>query len=468
MSETIVVGGGLVGSLLSMFLSRRGHRVAVYDRMPDIRKSSPNSGRSINLTLCERGLKVLDCIGVGDAVRTLAVPVYGRLIHDVRGGLTFQPYGNRREAIYSIARADLNRVLLDYAEREFGIGFHFDERCRAVDLDSPSIETEHTATGRIATRKVERIFASDGAYSAVRMHMQKKIRLNLSQQYWEQGYKELSAPNGARGGWMDEKNVIHIWPRGSYMLIGFPNVDGSFTCSLHLPFEGPLSFDSIRDERALLDFFEAAFPDALAYMPRLTGEFFTHPVNTMVTIKCSPWSYRGKVSLIGDAAHSIFPSYGQGANAGFEDCAVLDECIGRHGDDWATLLREFEERRRPNTNAIADLCVEHFVELRDLVGTPDFLLRKEVERKLNEAYPEKYKDLYSMITFTCMPYTEALRIDREQRAIVERVMSVEGVGLKLGSFEVERLIDSLMAAVSAAPTDPSRSPTKVLSESAAS
>lgn len=446
MSETIVVGAGLVGSLLSMFLAKRGHRVDVYDRQPDIRKSRRNSGRSINLTLCDRGLKVLDGVGVGDGVRAMAVPVYGRLIHDLHGGLTFQPYGNHREAIHSISRADLNRVLLDYAEREFGIGFHFDERCRAVDLDAPSIETEHTETGRVACRRAERLFASDGAYSAVRMHMQKKIRLNLSQQYWEQGYKELRAPHGAGGGWTEEKNVIHIWPRGSYMLIGFPNLDGSFTCSLHLPFEGPLSFDSIRDERALRDFFENAFPDAVAHLPRLTEEFFGHPVNTMVTIKCSPWSYRGKVSLIGDAAHSIFPSYGQGANAGFEDCAVLDDCMARHGDDWPALLREFEERRRPNTNAIADLCVEHFVELRDLVGTPDFLLRKEVERKLNEAYPEKYKDLYSMITFTCMPYTEALRIDREQREVVERIMSVEGVGLKLGSFEVERLIDGLMAA----------------------
>jgi kynurenine 3-monooxygenase len=451
MSETIVVGAGLVGSLLSMFLSKRGHRVEVYDRMPDIRKGSANSGRSINLTLCERGLRVLDAVGVGDDVRALAVPVYGRLMHDVRGGLTFQPYGNRREAIYSIARADLNRVLLDYAEREFGIAFHFDERCRAVDLDAPSVETEHAATGRVAVRRAERIFASDGAYSAVRMHMQKKIRLNLSQQYWEQGYKELSAPRASGGGWADEKNVIHIWPRGSYMLIGFPNVDGSFTCSLHLPFEGPLSFESITGERALLDFFGAAFPDAVAHIPRLAEEFFTHPVNAMVTIKCSPWSHRGKVSLIGDAAHSIFPSYGQGANAGFEDCAVLDECMARHGDDWAALMRDFEERRRPNTNAIADLCVEHFVELRDLVGTPDFLLRKEVERRLNEAYPEKYKDLYSMITFTCMPYTEALRIDREQRAIVERIMSVEGVGPKLGGSEVDRLMDGLMAAVEAAP-----------------
>lgn len=446
MPETIVVGAGLVGSLLSMVLAKRGHRVEVYDRMPDIRKSDRNSGRSINLTLCDRGLRVLDAFGVGGDVRARAVPVYGRLIHDVHGGLTFQPYGNRREAIHSIARADLNRVLLDYAEGEFGVGFHFEERCRAVDLDAPSIETEHAATGRVAVRRAERVFASDGAYSAVRMHMQKKTRLNLSQQYWEQGYKELSAPADARGGWMEEKNVIHIWPRGSYMLIAFPNVDGSFTCSLHLPFEGPLSFDSLRDERALLDFFEGAFPDAPAYMPRLVGEFFTHPVNPMVTIKCSPWSYRGRVSLIGDAAHSIFPSYGQGANAGFEDCAAVDDCMARHGDDWPAIMREFEERRRPNTNAIADLCVEHFVELRDLVGTPDFLLRKEVERKLNEAYPDKYKDLYSMITFTCMPYTEALRIDREQRAIVERIMSAEGAGLDPGGFGVERLIDDLMAA----------------------
>lgn len=446
MRKIIVVGAGLVGSLLSVFLAKKGYHVDAYDRMPDARQTEVSSGRSINLTLCDRGLRVLDEVGVGAAVRAASVPVYGRLIHDLEGRLTFQPYGNYREAIYSIARSELNKILLDHAERRFGVSFHFGERCRRVDLDAAAIETENVRSGVVTRHTAQRVFGTDGAYSAVRLQMQKKLRLNFSQQYWEQGYRELGVPPEATGGWAAEKNVIHIWPRGSYMLIGFPNLNGSFTCSLHLPFEGPLSFASIKTVDELRGFFAHSFPDAVAYLPALSDEFFTHPANPMITIKCSPWSYRGKVALVGDAAHSIFPSYGQGANAGFEDCAALADCMAQYGDDWETLLREFEARRRPNTDAIADLCVEHFIELRDLVGTPDFILRKEIERRLNQAHPTRYKDLYSMITFTCMPYTEALRRNLRQRAIVDQIMAVEDVGRKLDSAEVGDLIDGLLAA----------------------
>lgn len=446
MAEIIVVGAGLVGSLLSMHLAGKGHRVEVFDRQPDMRRAGSASGRSINLTLCDRGLRVLDGIGAGDAVRAASVPVYGRLIHDAKDELTFQPYGNNHEAIHSIARSDLNKILLDYAERRFDIKFNFNEKCLDVDLNAPSVKTENLLTGDVSTHRAARVFGSDGAFSAVRLQMQRKLRFNFSQQYWEQAYKELRVPPDAGGTWTAEKNVIHIWPRGNYMLIGFPNLDGSFTCSLHIPFEGPLSFASIKTEEDLLGFFTDSFPDVVPHMPDLVNDYFTHPANSMITVKCSPWSYQGKVALIGDAAHSIFPSYGQGANAGFEDCATLADCMEQYGDDWEALLAEFERRRRPNTNAIADLCVEHFIELRDLVGTPDFLLRKEIERKINQAYPEKYKDLYSMITFTCMPYTEALRVDREQRTMVDQLMGLEGIERKLESTEVNRAIDGLMAA----------------------
>lgn len=445
MPRTIVIGAGLVGSLLAIFLAKKGHRVEVFERMADPRRVSLTSGRSINLTLCDRGLKVLDGVGVGAAVRAAAVPVYGRLIHDVKGEAVFQPYGNNREAIHSISRGDLNRALLDFASANFDIDFHFEEKCLDIDLEGATVEMRHARTGAVARHRAERVFGADGAYSVVRLQMQKKTRLNLSQQYWDQGYKELSVQAGA-GGWAAEKNVIHIWPRGHYMLIGFPNLDGSITCSLHVPFEGPLCFASLATEEALLRFFGESFPDVVPLMPNLVEDFFTHPANPMVTIKCAPWSYRGKVALIGDAAHSIYPSYGQGANAGFEDCAVLSECMERYGDDWGALLREFERERKPNTDAIADLCVEHFVELRDLVGDRQFLLRKELERRLNRACPDKYRDLYSMITFTTMPYTEALRVDREQRALVDRIMGLEDIEQKLHSDEIDRLIAGWMAA----------------------
>ena len=445
MSTIIVIGAGLVGSVLSMFLAKKGYQVEVFERGSDPRKNGNNLGRSINLTLCERGLKVLDRVGVGEAVRALAVPVYGRLIHDVEGKLTFQPYGNHSEAIYSIERNDLNRVLLDFAESHFPIDFSFQRKCLDVDLTVPAVELKNQISGETTCHRAERIFGADGAYSAVRMQMQKKTRLNFSQQYWSQGYKELQVPASLNKKWTSEKNVIHIWPRGNYMLLGFPNLDGSFTCSLHLPFEGPISFDSIRAEEDLRRLFNDSFPDAVSLIPRLVDDFFAHSANSMITIKCAPWSYHDKVALIGDSAHSIFPSYGQGANAGFEDCGTLYDCMEKYGENWHRVLREFERQRHPNTDAIADLCIEHFHELRDHVGTPKFLLRKKIERRINEAYPERYLDLYSMISFTQMPYTEALRMDCEQRAIVEQIMSVKEVEKKLNSVEVNQLISTLMA-----------------------
>lgn len=444
MTTTIVIGAGLVGSLLSMFLAKKGYQVEVFDRAADPRKNNRNSGRSINLTLCERGLKVLDRVGVGKSIRALAVPVYGRLIHDIESKLTFQPYGNNREALYSIERNQLNKVLLDFAERHFPINFSFQQKCLDVDFTVPAVELKNQSSGETTRHRAERIFGADGAYSAVRLQMQKKTRLNFSQQYSSQGYKELQAPPSVKK-WTAEKTVIHIWPRGNYMLIGFPNLDGSFTCSLHLPFEGPLSFESIKTADDLLRLFNDSFPDAVSFIPRLVDDFFTHTANTMITIKCTPWSYQDKVALIGDAAHSIFPSYGQGANAGFEDCGTLYDCMEKHGDDWHAVLNEFENQRHANTDAIAELCIQHFRELRDHVGTPGFLLKKEIERKINKAYPQKYLDLYSMISFTQMPYTEALRVDSEQRAIVEQIMSVKEVEKKLNSVEVDNLISTLMA-----------------------
>jgi kynurenine 3-monooxygenase len=442
----VVIGSGLVGTVLATFLARQGHEVQVYDRVADPRAADLSSGRSINLTLCDRGFAVLDSIGVGNAVREVAVPVMGRLIHDIKGDLTFQPYGNKGEAIHSIARTDLNKVLLDFASRNYEIGFAFNQKCRDIDFATPSIQLENIRSGRHTSDTGKVIFGCDGAYSVVRSKMQRKMRLNFSQQYWNQGYKELRAFASSRRDWTSEQNVIHIWPRKDYMLIGFPNIDGSITCSLHLPFSGPLSFESLMTAEDVRELFRHSFPDVIPHMPDLIDDFLTHPANPMITIKCSPWSYTDRVVLIGDAAHSIYPSYGQGANAGFEDCATLSECMQTYREDWKTVLSEFERRRRPNTNAIADLCVEHFKELRDLVGSPEFLLRKEIERKINQTYPDKYKDLYSMITFTCMPYVEAMRIDREQRTILDQLMAVDNIGQKLHSPEINGLIDHLMAA----------------------
>ena len=442
----IVIGSGLVGTVLAVYLAKQGHEAQVYERVADPREADPSSGRSINLTLCDRGFAVLDSIGVGDAVRAVSVPVKGRLVHDVKGELTFQPYGNNGEAIYSIARTDLNKVLLDFAERNFDIHFSFNEKCLDIDFCAPSVQLRNLRTGDVSSANARLIFGCDGAYSAVRSKMQRKMRLNFSQHYWDQGYKELRAHTSTERDWTAERNVIHIWPRKDYMLIGFPNIYGTFTVALHLPFTGPLSFESLVTDADVRELFQTSFPDVIPHMPELIDDFLNHPANPMVTIKCSPWSYQDRAVLIGDAAHSIYPSYGQGANAGFEDCATLFECMQTYREDWKQVLKEFERRRRPNTDAIADLCAEHFKELRDLVGSPDFLLRKEIERTVNHAYPDKYKDLYSMITFTCMPYVEAMRIDREQRSILDQLMAIDGIGQKLHTAEVSGVIDRLMSA----------------------
>jgi kynurenine 3-monooxygenase len=443
MNKITIIGAGLVGSVLGMFLARKGYKVDVYERSPDIREVDPRNSRSINLTLCDRGFRALDEIGVGHIVRSKSVPAYGRLIHDVKGNLTRQLYGNNNEAIYSISRTELNKTLLDFAEQNFDIAFHFDQKCVNLDLSSATVELEDLKSGRIERRQADLVFGSDGAHSIVRLQMQKKNRFDFCQQYWDQGYIELNVPASADG-WTSEKNVLHLWPRGGYMLIGFPNIDDSFTCSLHIPFEGHPSFQSINTEAALLNFFESSFPDVIFRVPNLVEHYFANPRNSMVTIKCSPWTFQDKVTLIGDSAHAIYPSYGQGANAGFEDCLTLDQCLDAYGEDWKTVFAEYVKQRKPNTDAIADLCKEHFIELRDLVGDSRFLLRKEIERRINQRHPEKYKDLYSMITFTCMPYTEALRIDRDQRAIVDRILSVEAIEDRLASEEITDLIDEAM------------------------
>ena len=443
MHRIVIIGAGLVGSVLAIFFSKRGFKVDVYDRLPDIREQVVSTGKSFNLTLCDRGFRTLDSVGVGDIVRSISVPARGRMVHDIKGNLSLQPYGNNGEAIYSLSRNDLYVTLLEFAERHFDIGFYFNEKCAGIDLAKPCVDMKNLKTGETTRQEAFKVFGADGAHSAVRMQLQKTKSFNFSQQYSEHGYKELHVP-AMNSGWTEEKNVLHFWPRGNSVMIGFPNTDGTFTCSLYMPFEGKTSFDSIRTEADLLTLFEEWFPDLIRRMPNLAEEYFANPPNTLLTIRCGPWSFQDKVLLIGDAAHAILPFYGQGANAGFEDCTVLQKCIDEYGSDWKSVFREYEMLRRPDMDAIADLCAEHFVNLRDRVGERAFLLRREVERKINQMYPDRYRDLYSMITFTCMRYTEALRIDREQSGIIDLIMNMEGIEEKLRTSEADHLISELM------------------------
>jgi kynurenine 3-monooxygenase len=432
--SVLVIGAGLVGSLLALFLARLGYAVHLSERHSDPRPGAVASGRSINLTLCERGFAALDLVHAGEAVRAIAVPCYGRVIHNRDGSVEFQPYGNRGEAIYSVSRNRLNRTLLDLALERPEVRCSFDEKCLEVDLAGPGATFQNRRSGAVTSRSADLLFGADGAYSQVRLQMQKTQRFDYAQAYLDQGYKELRLPATAAGAWALERNAIHIWPRSHYMLIGFPNLDGSFTVALHMPYQGEPSFASIRGEQDLLALFRASFVDALPLMPTLVKDYFAHPPTSMITVRCFPWTCNSRVALIGDAAHAIVPSYGQGANSGFEDCSVLAECLAAEGG-WPAALAEYERQRKPNADAIAELALEHFVELRDKVGDPEFLLRKQIERRLSEIHPDRFIPLYALISFTTLPYVEARARGREHEKLISWAMAQPRVRERLADDE---------------------------------
>jgi kynurenine 3-monooxygenase len=421
-----IVGGGLAGSLLAVYLGRHGFEVNVFERHADERvagKRPRGSKRpSLNITLCERGLAALDEVGAKAPVLAVAAPARGRIIH-VGGALAHQPYGNAGEAIHSIARSTLNDVLLGLAESTPGVRCHFGARCTGIDVATGTAWFED-GSGGVREARADLIFGADGAFSCVRQELQKHAGFNFSQTYWRHGgYKTLVLPGNGDGSAALESGALHIWPRGQRMLIGFPNADGSVTLSLLLPLEGPDSHASLGTEAELVAFFRRTFTDVADRIPALWEQFSEKPANSLLTIRCDPWSSGARALLLGDAAHAILPSYGQGANAAFEDCAVLDRCIGELAPDFDAVFREFERRRRPNLDVMAGLCVEHFTELCELVADPTFLERKNIERRLEELYPELYHPLYSMISFTSTPYAEALRVEQRQRVVVDRVLA---------------------------------------------
>ncbi|GAC1370436.1 MAG: NAD(P)/FAD-dependent oxidoreductase [Hymenobacter sp.] len=417
------MGAGLVGSLLSLYLARRGHSVQVFERRADPRRAGFEEGRSINLALSDRGWRALEGVGAAEDVRKVSIPMTGRVMHDVRGGLTRQPYGQEGQAIYSVNRGHLNRRLLDLAEAEPRVSLHFGQQALSLDLKQRRLRLLDTATGQENPATYTHLFGTDGAFSAVRGALQKTDRYEYSQHYLEYGYKELTIAPGPGGAWQLEKNALHIWPRGQYLMIALPNLDGSFNCTLFLPFEGPESFAALRTPAAVTAFFARVFPDALPLMPALEQEFFAHPTGSMVTIRCFPWTYGADLLLIGDASHAIVPFYGQGMNAGFEDCRVLNDLLDQHGDGaWATVLAEFQAQRKPNADAMADLALYNFTEMRDRVADPRFLLQKKVEARIARQYPGRWTPLYSQVTFSHTPYAEAWAAGQRQDAIMARLM----------------------------------------------
>lgn len=437
MARITVVGAGLVGSLLSIYLAKRGFKVDVYERRPDMRIAEIAAGRSINLALSDRGWRGLEGAGIADEIRKIAIPMKGRLMHynDGRDN-AFQPYGKSGQAIYSVSRGELNMKMMDLAEAYENVTYHFNQRCVDVDLETATAIFENQDTKEIIKVSADRIIGTDGAFSAVRHSLQMTDRFDYSQDYLKHGYKELHIPPTEDGGWRIEKNALHIWPRGNFMLIALPNEDGSFTCTLFFPFEGEQSFESLKTEQQVLEFFNEVFPDAVPLMPSLLEDYFHNPTSSLAIIRCFPWSYKDKVALMGDASHAIVPFYGQGMNSGFEDVSIFEEMMNEFGDDWEGLFKAFETSRKPNADAIADLALHNFIEMRDRVANSQFLLQKEIEAKLSEKYPDKWLPLYSQVTFSDIPYAEALAHGRMQEDIMRKVMAMPGIADKWQSDEV--------------------------------
>lgn len=421
MKEKIaIIGGGLSGSLLAICLAKKGFQVEVYERRGDIRKGKADAGRSINLALSTRGIDALNKVGLAEKVLDDAIPMNGRLMHDKKGELKYQPYGKNGQYINSVSRSGLNVKLLELADEYENVKLFFNYRCIEADLNNNQCTLIYDKGEKVMV-KADIMFGSDGAFSAIRSEMQKLNRFNYSQNYENYGYKELEIVPGDKGLFQIEKNALHIWPRGEFMMIALPNPNGSFTCTLFLAYEGKHSFENLKTEKQVVDFFNEHFADSVPMMPNLVEDFFANPTGSLTTIRCNPWVYKN-FALIGDAAHAIIPFYGQGMNCSFEDVKELDEIIDQHYPNWPKVFDEYQKARIINANAIADLACKNFVEMRDLVGREDFMHFKKVEHDLSEHYPEIFKSQYSLVSFSTHPYSHALAQGYKNEALINHII----------------------------------------------
>ena len=439
--DTVIIGAGLVGSLLSIYLSKRGYKVKIYERRADMRKEDMIAGRSINLALSDRGIKALEEVGLMDQIRNICIPMHGRFMHNADGSTAYQPYGKEGQYINSVSRGELNCKLMDLAEAN-NVEINFNQKCESIDWDKNDIQFTNVSSGQRTTINGQLIFGSDGAFSAARLtHQLQHERFQYDQYYIDFGYKELNIPAGENNSFLLEKNALHIWPRGNYMMIALPNIDGSFTCTLFFPFEGETSFTSLDTKEKVRSFFEKTFTDAARLMPTLEKDFFNNPTGSLVTIKCYPWIREDKFALIGDAAHAMVPFFGQGMNCGFEDCSVLNSLIEKHDENWSNILSEYQQLRKPDGDAICDLALNNFVEMRDKVADPKFLLQKKIEAAFSKKYPDKWIPLYSQVTFSPqIRYSEALVNGQRQEAIMQQVMAISDIENKWQDEEIETMI----------------------------
>ena len=444
-----ILGAGLSGALMAIYLARTEREVVLYERRPDIRRVDMDVGRSINLALADRGIHALKRADVFDDVEPLLIPMRGRVLHDLAGGLTFVPYGQRpHEVIYSVSRPGLTRTLLDHARRRYGVEPRFLQVARGLDFERDELVMLDEVSGESHPLRMAPLIAADGAGSVVRRAMTGQLGARVTEDMLEHGYKELTLPPGPGGTYAIEKHALHIWPRGGFMLIALPNLDGSFTVTLFLALAGPESFATLDSRESVVAFFHDHFPDVAPLMPGLAREFLEHPVGRMGTVRTDRWSAPGGTAvLLGDAAHAIVPFHGQGMNACFEDCFELDRLLATTRD-WATAFDEFQRVRKPNTEAIAAMALENYVEMRDTVRDPNFLLRKELSFELERRFPDRFIPRYSMVMFHHeIPYAVAYERGKVQSQILEDLTAGAASLAQLDPADAETAVLSRLAPV---------------------
>ena len=440
--KVILVGAGLTGSLLSIYLAKRGFTVEVYERRPDMRKTAISAGKSINLALSARGIQALKQLGLDKKILEHSIPMRGRMIHSEKGETSFQPYGkSEHEYINSISRRDLNVTLMNEAEKFPNVSFHFNMRCNGMDLQKGDVGFTNETDGSLRTVSGNTVIGTDGSASAIRMEFLKSGHFDFSQKYENYGYKELTIPAAEGGKFRIEKNALHIWPRGSYMMIALPNESGDFTCTLFMQHEkSEPNLNQFDSKEKVTSFFKKVMPDAIPNMPTLTDDFFENPTGNLLTIKSYPWNVGAKALLMGDAAHAIVPFFGQGMNCCFEDCFFLDQLIGKLGPDWQKVFEEFGSLRKENADAIADLAIENFVEMRDLVSHRDFILKKKAEALLEEKYPDFFISKYAMVSFLTIPYSVAKQRGQIQDKILmemcAKIDTIEELDMDKAIFKI--------------------------------
>ena len=424
--EITIVGAGLVGSLCALYLLKRGYKVSVFERRKDLRSEIITAGKSINLALSERGWTALKKVGIDHEVKKIAIPVYKRIMHDIQGEITEQPYGNNGQAIYSVSRVKMNLLMMDLAEQK-GASLYFNEKCIGIDFNDSNTTFENTKSKNIQTIKSDFIVGADGAFSEVRKQMVSQKKHEYKYNEIAHDYKELLVPSGEKNSYLLEKNGLHIWPRGDFMLMALANLDGSFTCTLFAPKKGKHSFENLNTKKEVENYFSNIFPDFIKLVPNLYEQWKSNPTSTLGIVRTYPWHIDDVAFLIGDAAHATVPFYGQGMNCGFEDCRVLDELLDDCKENLKKCFKKYSEIRKPNGDGVQDLSMQNFIVMRDKTADPIFLIQKKIEKKFSNLYPEKWTPLYSMVSFSNISYSDAWEIGMRQEKLMKQIMKTPNI-----------------------------------------